>query len=152
MFDDIGTAQRQGCAVFSNSFISDPRPGDPHSDQAVQRLRFWTAVHEIGHTFNLAHSWQKNLGPTSPGTRLTTMHTTAGLLTVAWLLVDALVRSALTTGTTSSSPVFVTEMPRRVKASSIVRLVFGRSAGRSGRALTVGVRITWPFVAHASNG
>lgn len=72
MFDDIGTAQRQGCAVFSNSFISDPRPGDPHSDQAVQRLRFWTAVHEIGHTFNLAHSWQKNLGPTSPGTRLTT--------------------------------------------------------------------------------
>ncbi|WP_328870446.1 hypothetical protein OHT76_10230 [Streptomyces sp. NBC_00287] len=60
MFDDIGTAQRQGCAVFSNSFISVPRPGDPHSDQAVQRLRFWTAVHEIGHTFNLAHSWDKD--------------------------------------------------------------------------------------------
>ncbi|MBC2901805.1 hypothetical protein [Streptomyces cupreus] len=60
MFDDIGTAQRQGCAVFSNSFISEPRPGDPHSDQAVQRLRFWTAVHEIGHTFNLAHSWDKD--------------------------------------------------------------------------------------------
>ncbi|CCK31038.1 hypothetical protein BN159_6659 [Streptomyces davaonensis JCM 4913] len=60
MFDDIGTAQRQGCAVFSNSFISDPHPGDPDSDQAVQRLRFWTAVHEIGHTFNLAHSWDKD--------------------------------------------------------------------------------------------
>ncbi|MFJ7345795.1 hypothetical protein ACIQU3_36630 [Streptomyces sp. NPDC101110] len=62
MFDGIGAAQRQGCAVFSNSFISAPRPGDPHSDQAVQRLRFWTAVHEIGHCFNLAHSWQKELG------------------------------------------------------------------------------------------
>jgi hypothetical protein len=22
-------------------------------------MRFWTAVHELGHTFNLAHSWQK---------------------------------------------------------------------------------------------
>lgn len=66
MFDDIGTAQRQGCAIFSNSFISTPRPGDPQSDQAVRRLRFWTAVHEIGHTFNLAHSWQKNINFGSP--------------------------------------------------------------------------------------
>ncbi|MEU6380542.1 hypothetical protein [Streptomyces sp. NPDC046909] len=66
MFDDIGTAQRQGCAIFSNSFISDPRPGDPQSDEAVRRLRFWTAVHEIGHTFNLAHSWQKDINFGSP--------------------------------------------------------------------------------------
>ncbi|MGV9453260.1 hypothetical protein [Streptomyces sp. NPDC003635] len=62
MFDDIGTAQRQGCAVFSNSFISDRRPGDPHAEHAVRRLRFWTAVHEIGHCFNLAHSWDKDEG------------------------------------------------------------------------------------------
>ncbi|WP_336211359.1 hypothetical protein [Nonomuraea sp. LPB2021202275-12-8] len=62
MFDDIGTAQRQGCAIFLNSFISDPPPGDPDALAAVQRMRFWTALHEIGHTFNLAHSWQKSLG------------------------------------------------------------------------------------------
>ena len=28
----------------------------------MDRIRFWTAVHELGHTFNLAHSWQKSLG------------------------------------------------------------------------------------------
>lgn len=71
MFDDIGAAQRQGCAVFLNSFISNPAPaGDPAPAAYVQRMRFWTAVHEIGHTFNLAHSWQKSLGtpwvPLSP--------------------------------------------------------------------------------------
>lgn len=63
MFDDIGTAQRQGCAVFLDSFISNPAPvGDPAPLAYVERMRFWTAVHEIGHTFNLAHSWQKQLG------------------------------------------------------------------------------------------
>jgi hypothetical protein len=25
-------------------------------------MRFWTAIHEMGHSFNLAHSWQKTLG------------------------------------------------------------------------------------------
>ncbi|MEV5438784.1 hypothetical protein AB0K80_22640 [Streptomyces sp. NPDC052682] len=62
MFDDIGSAQRQGCAIFSRSFISDPPPRDPAPEAYVRRMRFWTAVHEIGHTFNLAHSWQKALG------------------------------------------------------------------------------------------
>ncbi|GIH97755.1 hypothetical protein Psi01_83850 [Planobispora siamensis] len=62
MFDDIGTAQRQGCAVFMNSFISDPPPGDLNAPAAIRRMQFWTALHEIGHTFNLAHSWQKSLG------------------------------------------------------------------------------------------
>jgi hypothetical protein len=28
----------------------------------VARIRFWTAVHELGHAFNLAHAWQKSLG------------------------------------------------------------------------------------------
>ncbi|MCW2777670.1 MAG: uncharacterized protein JWN17_1395 [Frankiales bacterium] len=62
MFDSIGPNHRQGCAIFSNSFISTPPAGDPHGAAAVQRMRFWTAVHELGHTFNLAHSWQKSLG------------------------------------------------------------------------------------------
>ena len=28
----------------------------------VERMRFWTACHEMGHAFNLAHSWQKAFG------------------------------------------------------------------------------------------
>ena len=34
----------------------------PSAVAFVQRMKFWTACHEIGHTFNLAHSWQKSLG------------------------------------------------------------------------------------------
>jgi hypothetical protein len=62
MFDAIGRVQRQGCAVFSDSFISDEPPGDPNPKAFARRMRFWTAVHEIGHSFNLAHSWEKTLG------------------------------------------------------------------------------------------
>ncbi|MDF3144739.1 MULTISPECIES: hypothetical protein [unclassified Streptomyces] len=62
MFDDIGTAQRQGCAIFSDSFISDLPPNDPAPEAFARRMRFWTAVHEIGHCFNLAHAWQKSRG------------------------------------------------------------------------------------------
>ncbi|MFD6967980.1 hypothetical protein [Streptomyces sp. NPDC059949] len=61
MFDDIGTAQRQGCAIFSDSFISERPPNDPAPEAFARRMRFWTAVHELGHCFNLAHSWQKSL-------------------------------------------------------------------------------------------
>jgi hypothetical protein len=62
MFDSIGPNHRQGTAIFEDSFIAQPPAGDPQANAAVQRLMFWTAVHEIGHTFNLAHSWQKSLG------------------------------------------------------------------------------------------
>ncbi|HET7218628.1 MAG TPA: hypothetical protein VFJ02_11310 [Vicinamibacterales bacterium] len=62
MFDDIGPNHRQGTSIFYNSFISDPPPGDPNPVAYVERNRFWTAVHEMGHAFNLAHSWQKSLG------------------------------------------------------------------------------------------
>jgi hypothetical protein len=62
MFDDIGPTHRQGTAIFYNSFISDPPPADPNPASWVTRNRFWTAVHEMGHAFNLAHSWQKSLG------------------------------------------------------------------------------------------
>ena len=62
MFDDIGPNERQGTAIFYNSFISDP-PGatDPNPAAYIARNRFWTTVHETGHCFNLAHSWQKSL-------------------------------------------------------------------------------------------
>lgn len=62
MFDSIGPNHRQGTAVFMNSFISQPPAGESHPNEWVRRMQFWTAVHEMGHAFNLAHSWQKSLG------------------------------------------------------------------------------------------
>lgn len=62
MFDEFGKAHRQGTAIFNDSFINDPRSGDPNSNAWVERMKFWTACHEIGHGFNLAHSWQKSIG------------------------------------------------------------------------------------------
>lgn len=62
MFDDIGPNQRQGCAIFNDSFISNPPPGDANPAAWMQRNLFWTACHEMGHAFNLAHSWQKSWG------------------------------------------------------------------------------------------
>jgi hypothetical protein len=68
MFDDIGPNHRQGTALFYDSFISQAPNGDAAPAAWVNRMRFWTAVHEMGHGFNLAHSWQKALtiGGTGP--------------------------------------------------------------------------------------
>ncbi|MGI8872835.1 MAG: hypothetical protein ACR2KP_00625 [Egibacteraceae bacterium] len=62
MFDDIGPNHRQGTAMFNDSFVSQAPAGDAAPAAWVQRMRFWTAAHEMGHAFNLAHSWQKSLG------------------------------------------------------------------------------------------
>jgi hypothetical protein len=62
MFDDIGPNHRQGTAIFENAFISQAPQGEANPVPWVRRMRFWTAVHETGHCFNLAHSWQKSLG------------------------------------------------------------------------------------------
>ncbi|MDX2169778.1 MAG: hypothetical protein SF182_22095 [Deltaproteobacteria bacterium] len=62
MFDSIGPNHRQGTAMFSDSFIAQAPAGDPAAAAWVERMRFWTACHEMGHAFNLAHSWQKALG------------------------------------------------------------------------------------------
>jgi len=61
MFDDIGANHRQGTAIFTDSFIKDAPSGDPDPAGWRRRMEFWTAVHEMGHAFNLAHSWQKAL-------------------------------------------------------------------------------------------
>ncbi|HEX4814004.1 MAG TPA: hypothetical protein VFV66_14765 [Nonomuraea sp.] len=53
MFDYNDAHQRQGAAVFYDAI-----QGDSPRDQRAQ-LR--TYVHELGHAFNLLHSWQKNL-------------------------------------------------------------------------------------------
>ena len=69
MFDDIGPNHRQGTAIFTNSFIQDAPASDPDAAAWRRRMVFWTAVHEMGHGFNLAHSWQKALsigGDTGP--------------------------------------------------------------------------------------
>ncbi len=62
MFDDIGPNHRQGTAIFNDAFISNAPGGDPQPAAWVQRMIFWTACHEMGHAFNLAHSWQKSIG------------------------------------------------------------------------------------------
>jgi hypothetical protein len=53
MFDQVGK-QRQGAAVFYEGI------GGTTADK--QRLQLYTCTHELGHCFNLLHSWQKSLG------------------------------------------------------------------------------------------
>ncbi len=62
MFDDIGPKHRQGTSLFVDSFIKNSPAGDPAPPAWVNRMIFWTACHEMGHSFNLAHSWQKSYG------------------------------------------------------------------------------------------
>ncbi|GAA2093307.1 hypothetical protein GCM10009801_60380 [Streptomyces albiaxialis] len=59
MFDHQDAFQRQGCAVFYDLIQG--------ADPARQRAQLRTYVHELGHAFNLLHSWQKNLAsPPAP--------------------------------------------------------------------------------------
>lgn len=51
MFDQQGK-QRQGCATFYQGI------GGNTADKL--RLQLYTSVHELGHCFNLLHSWQKS--------------------------------------------------------------------------------------------
>jgi hypothetical protein len=58
MFDQQGK-QRQGCAVFHDVIGG--------SSAEPQRAALRTYVHELGHCFNLLHSWQKSLAvPPAP--------------------------------------------------------------------------------------
>ena len=59
MFDQQGR-QRQGAAVFYEGL------GGTTADK--QRLQLYACVHELGHAFNLLHSWQKSLAtpPVTP--------------------------------------------------------------------------------------
>jgi len=59
MFDYGDAFQRQGAAVFYDAIQG--------ADDATQRAALRTYVHELGHAFNLLHSWQKNLAdPPAP--------------------------------------------------------------------------------------
>lgn len=52
MFDYRDARQRQGCAVFYDRIKGD--------DADAQRAALRTYVHELGHCFNLLHSWSKS--------------------------------------------------------------------------------------------
>jgi hypothetical protein len=52
MFDQFGR-QRQGCAVFYRLMAG--------TSPETLRRQLYTYVHELGHCFNLLHSWQKSL-------------------------------------------------------------------------------------------
>src|SRR5262249_57084964 len=53
---------RQGTAIFTESALKDAPAGDQAAAAYVARARFSTTVHEMGHAFNLAHSWEKSKG------------------------------------------------------------------------------------------
>ncbi len=56
MFDYSGSFQRQGCAIFQsqiNSFYAGGGAND------IARHTLYCYVHELGHSFNLLHSWDK---------------------------------------------------------------------------------------------
>jgi hypothetical protein len=60
MFDLAGK-ERQGCAVF--------HAGIGGTAAEKQRDQLYTYVHELGHCFNLLHSWQKHLAAPAMGSR-----------------------------------------------------------------------------------
>lgn len=68
MFDSIGNFHRNGTAVFNTSIENFYPSGTPNRAATIQRHKFRTLAHEIGHAFNLAHSWQKEIRqPWHPG-------------------------------------------------------------------------------------
>lgn len=65
MFDnpDLGPGnriQRQGAAVFVRTLWENIPHSLPHREAHLQRRTFFSAIHELGHCFNLGHSWEKH--------------------------------------------------------------------------------------------
>lgn len=60
MFDNIGDHHRQGVAIFYDS-IEKSVPGKDIANAKpwIDRQKFWTTCHEIGHGLNLYHSWER---------------------------------------------------------------------------------------------
>ena len=68
MFDNpkrrtpVDPIQRQGAAVFGDRIDEGLPAGEAHAGPWLRRQRFYAAVHEIGHCFNLEHSYEKRSG------------------------------------------------------------------------------------------
>jgi hypothetical protein len=65
--DEPGGVDRQGTALFTRCPFFHTTGGgypkaNPPAAEAVKRELFFNLVHETGHAFNLAHSFQKELG------------------------------------------------------------------------------------------
>jgi len=65
MFDHIGEPQRQGTAIFNDSRMSK-LPRALNANAWVKRRKFFFTCHEMGHCFNLAHSWEKRQKKETP--------------------------------------------------------------------------------------
>jgi Peptidase family M28 len=64
--DEPGGVDRQGTALFTRCPLFHSAEGDyitanPPFDEAIKRELFFNLIHETGHAFNLAHSFQKTL-------------------------------------------------------------------------------------------
>jgi len=65
--DEPGGVDRQGTAIFTrcphfHTLAGDYIQANPPGAEAIQRELFFNLMHETGHAFNLAHSFQKELG------------------------------------------------------------------------------------------
>lgn len=65
--DEPGGVDRQGTAIFTKCPHFHTADGayiqaNPPSQEAIKRELFFNLMHETGHAFNLAHSFQKELG------------------------------------------------------------------------------------------
>jgi hypothetical protein len=92
MFDaDInepGGVDRQGTAIFTKGPFFHTQAGgyiqaNPPTAAAVQRELFFNLIHESGHAFNLAHSFQKTMG--SPWGAPSWMPVTSDAQSLSWM-------------------------------------------------------------------
>lgn len=86
--DEPGGVDRQGTAVFTlcphfHTVTGDYIVDNPPEAEAVQRELFFNTIHETGHAFNLAHSWQKTSG--TPWTPPTWMPLTNDAQALSWV-------------------------------------------------------------------
>lgn len=69
--DEPGGVDRQGTAIFTKCEYFHATTGgypqaNPPAAEAAERELFFNLIHETGHAYNLAHSWQKHLGTPWP--------------------------------------------------------------------------------------